>query len=345
MSASSPRRPKWDLISREQAHRRVILLGTGVLLVLGLSPLFGHHLLAGVETLLAGRDHLGALCLIALHALLGPVHGLFHLLFFAGLLYATWDRFHAWRSARAALASVAVEVPGPGDVFRVAAEAADVDADLLRVAVGLPTPAFTVGWHRPKIYVDRGLGNALRPEELAAVLAHEAAHVRRRDPLRLSLLRFLTCTLFWIPALRRLADDIVDESEIEADDAAAGGRPLALASAILSLSRWVEDHRRHAPSLRAVVGFRQDDLLDRRVRRLLGEETAPGTHLTRRSLSAAAVALLLVVTSGAVVAHPLPDHATHPEHCDSHPGRAVSHLFCAFRSADSPELHCPLLRP
>ena len=41
--------------------------------------------------------------------------------------------------------------------------------------------------------------------------------IARRDPLRLSLMRFLACTLFYIPALRRLADDLTDEAEIEAD--------------------------------------------------------------------------------------------------------------------------------
>ena len=37
-------------------------------------------------------------------------------------------------------------------------------------------------------------------------VAHEGAHVRRYDPLRFSLLRAMACALFWLPALRRLAD-------------------------------------------------------------------------------------------------------------------------------------------
>jgi Zn-dependent protease with chaperone function len=316
-----------------------------VLLFLVLSPLFGHHVLAGADRLLAGRDHIGAICVIALHALLGPVHRLFHLLFIGGVVYAISDRFHAWRTERNVLGSLAAEPPQPGDPFWMAARSVGVDPLLLRTTEGLPTPAFTVGWWRPRVYVARALGNLLQPEELAAVVAHEAAHVRRRDPLRLSLLRFLTCTLFWIPALRRLADDVADEAEIQADDAAAAGRPLALASAILSLARWLEG-RRPARGLRAAVGFHRDDLLDRRVRRLLGENTTPESHLTRRSLAGAAAALLLVVLSGAVVAHPLPgEHPAHPEHCESHPGTAASHLFCNLRAGGPLGLHCPHLRP
>ena len=53
--------------------------------------------------------------------------------------------------------------------------------------------------------------------------------------------RILGCTLFWIPAFRRLAADMADEAEIDADDAAAAGQPLVLASAILSLAAWRPD--------------------------------------------------------------------------------------------------------
>lgn len=318
--------PRARLVSREQTHRRAVLLGIGVLLLLVLSPLFSHHLFRGTEALLAGKDHLGALCLVALHLLLEPVHNLFHLLFAGGLLYAMWDRFRAWRHARRLLASLEAETPSPGDAFWRAARAAGVDPDRVRVVGGLPNPAFAAGWLRARIFVSAALADRLSAEELTAVLAHEGAHAARRDPLRLSLLRFLTCTLFWIPALRRLADDVADEAEIRADDAAAAVQPLALASAIVRLAREVNGQA--VP--RAAVGFQQPDLLDRRVRRLLGEEPPPGSHLTRRSLLGATAALLLVFTSGAVMAHPLPAAAAphHPEHCQQHDSPAVTHLFC-----------------
>jgi len=64
------------------------------------------------------------------------------------------------------------------------------------------------------------------------VNAHEHAHVVRRDPLRRSLLSFLACTLFWIPALRQRSEDMEDEGGIQADDAAARPDALALASAL-----------------------------------------------------------------------------------------------------------------
>lgn len=318
--------PRPRLVSREQAHRRAILLGIGVLILLVLSPLLGHHVVRGTEVLLAGKDHLGALCLVALHTLLEPVHYVFHLLFFAGLIYASWDRLQVWRRARGVLAALEVEPPLPGSAVWRAARAVGLAPGTIRVVHGLPTPAFTVGWLRPRIYVAGEVEAWLNDDQLAAVLAHEGAHAARRDPLRLSLLRFLTCTLFWVPALRRLADDVADEAEVQADDAAAAGRPLALASAIVALAKV----RPANVVPQGAVGFHRPDILERRVRRLLGQEPLPGSHLTRRSLLGATVALGLVLASGAVMAHPLPPHAgSHsPEHCQRHVSLASLHLFC-----------------
>ena len=43
----------------------------------------------------------------------------------------------------------------------------------------------TAGLFRPLVLVSTGLRERLRPDVLAVVLAHERAHARRRDPLRL----------------------------------------------------------------------------------------------------------------------------------------------------------------
>lgn len=46
---------------------------------------------------------------------------------------------------------------------------------------------FTLGWWRPRVYVSKGLLGDCSSEELAIILAHEQAHRRRRDNLRLLL--------------------------------------------------------------------------------------------------------------------------------------------------------------
>jgi Zn-dependent protease with chaperone function len=315
------------LVTREEAHRRWLLLGIGALLVLSMSPVFGHHFARGLEHGLRGQDHLGPICLIALHEMLAPVHSLFHALIVGGLLYATYDRVRAVLRVRRVLAPLETAALMEGDPFWSAAVEARIDPRQVRVVDGLPNPAFTVGWLRPRIYVARSLRERLSSDELAALLAHEGAHVARRDPLRLSLLRFLALTLFWMPALRRLAADVADEAEVQADDEAARERPLALASAILALAGWGQPY----PATDDIAGFAQrGSLLSRRIRRLAGEEPPVGSHVTRRSLIGALLALSVVWSSGAIMAHPLPtepdSHALrHCEHPDDWP---VRHLVC-----------------
>jgi Zn-dependent protease with chaperone function len=322
------------LISREEGHRRALLLGLGALLLLSTGPIFGHHFAAGLEYGLRGRDHLGPLCLIAAHELLAPVHYTFHTLLAGGVLYALGDRIRAALRARHVLAPLKADLPHPGDSFHEAAVRAGVEPARIRIVEGLPAPAFTAGWLRPRIYVAQGLRERLSTEELTAMLAHEGAHVLRRDPLRLSALRFLVLTLFWIPALRRLADDLAAEAEVRADDHAAREHPLALASAILALATW----GRPEPLLDDVVGFAQRaSMVERRIRRLAGEEPVVQSYVTRGSIGGALLALALVWTSGAIMVHPLPTGTAgvHALHCQ-HPGRlAVTHLFCfpgAFRT-------------
>ena len=346
--------------AREQARRRVLLLGVGTLIVFSTSPVFGHHLATRADAMLAGHDHIGNICLIALHALLAPVHLTFHILLWAGLAYALWDRFRAWSGLARTIRALEVRIPSADELIGVAAARVGLGSARVRIVEGLPNPAFTAGFWRPHVYVAASLPDVLDAPQLEAVLAHEQAHVTRLDPLRLSLLRFLACTVFYIPALRRLADDLTDEAEIDADDAAVShGAPLALASAILVLAQWATDRRFTTGIVPFPTGaaagfhffepFQRVDLLNRRVRRLAGEETEVGTHVTRRSLGAAGAVLVAVWVSGLVVAHPLPAttandvsaHSPVAPHC-RHPGEsALSHLFCLGWQSRPSGAPCP----
>lgn len=343
----------------EQAHRRAVLIGVAALIILGTSPVFGHHVAERADALLIGTDHIGRLCLIALHLLLAPVHEVFHALLVCGIAFAAWDRARAWYGLRESLRALEARMLQHGEPLQCAARRAGLAVDRVRVVDGLPNPAFTAGLWRPDVYVAAALVHVLDARQLEAVLAHEAAHVARRDPLRLSLMRFLGCTLFFIPALRRLADDLSDEAEIAADDAAlACSEPLVLASAILALAEWPGPH---GPSRNLRVGsavafqpfarLRRVDVLERRIRRLAGEPVTAGTHLTRRSLGGAGATLVAVWMSGLVMAHPLPAepvgagskpaHGHETSHCRHEGAFALRHLFCLGREAADGHTRCP----
>lgn len=376
------------MAGREQSRRRVLLWSIAALTVLSISPVVGHHLsVRADETLLGGIDMIGTICLVALHMLLAPLHDLFHLALAGGLAYATWDRARAWFRMRRVLGRLNPQPLVAGGVIARSVAAVDLDPRRVRVVSGLPNPAFTVGLIRPNVYVAAELADWLPESELQAVLAHEGAHLARRDPLRLSMLRFCACTLFWIPVLRRLAADVADEAEVQADDVAAREQPLVLASAILNVAAWgrassdapsnapsnasasapatdgasaagtdvlPSPHGREKPSppppkLAAIVCH---DMVERRVRRLAGEDARSRTHVTRRSLLGAMLILLLGWGSGVVMAHPLPvaeqammgGHAmaetpstatqhAHAGHCSHHTGNALSHLWCGHSAS------------
>ena len=325
------------LMHREQRRRRALFLAIVAAILLGVSPVLGHHLLGSVPWLSASQMHLGIFCLVALHLLLAPVHDFAHYLLYAGVVYMLFDRGSAFIRHARVMRALPQRPVVAGTLIAEAAARAGLSLGRVRVVHGLPAPAFVSGWLAPRVFVAADLSDRLTPDELAAVLAHEAVHLRRRDPLRLFALRALASVFFWLPALRRIAADLEDEWEITADDEAARRFALPLATAILRLGGGEPgggDLGGGDPGIaEPAVGFQRADLLPRRIRRLAGEAPLPTSHVSRSSLATAAAALLLVWGSGIMVLHPLSDPAasdpaTPPSHCAHEHESALSHLFC-----------------
>lgn len=316
------------VLQREQRHRRVVLVALGALLVLSVSPVFGHHLVRAVDWLPASLEHVGPLCMVALHHLLVPVHGGFHLVLLAGLAFAAFDRLRAMKAMRGALRPLEVRPADRDRRLHDAVRRVGLPVERVCIVDGLPNPAFTVGWWTPRVFVALSLVEHLTELELDAVLAHERSHVRRRDPLRLFVWRALACTLFWLPAFRRLVDDLADEAEIIADDAVDPSLRLSLAGAILRVAGVQVGQ---ADALDPAIGFHRVDMIDRRIRRLAGEAPLVTSHVSLRSIGAASVALMAVWASGVMVLHPLPDHAAMTGvsvHCDHQQQFSLRHLWC-----------------
>lgn len=339
-------------LERTNSRRRVLLLSVALLILLSTTPIFGHHFIPGAASLASNRDHLVGLCVVALQSVLWPVHEGFHWLLFAGLIYAALDRLRAARELRHVLGSLRGTYPQTGSVFERAAKRANQPVESVCVVDELPNPAFTAGWWRPRIFLAAQLDRLLTEDELTAVIRHESAHARGRDPLKLSAMRFLASTLFYIPALRRVADDLADEAEIAADDLAAAGDPGVLASAILALAQFhpINGVTPALPGSAIASGIQRCGLLDRRVRRLVGERAPARTHLTRRSLAWAVAALVAVWVSGLSIApaaladmHSHTMAPAHPsKHCRHHRGPFFAHLFCpgvALQASAAPCAH------
>jgi len=130
--------------------------------------------------------------------------------------------------------------------------------------------AFVTGFLRPRVYVSRGLLSAAGRGEidLDAVVAHEQAHVRGRDPLRNLAARLALS--FHLPGVgaaiaRRLARAV--ESAADEQAAMRLGDRLRVADALVRMARL-----RTAPPAGA-LGFGGDDL-EGRVRELLADHPA-----------------------------------------------------------------------
>jgi hypothetical protein len=316
-------------------------------------PVVAHHALGSGANLLEGRDNIGNLCLVALHIILAPVHSGFHIALVLGFLYAVADRGRAWARLNSGIDRLRLMKTPSSGPFREAIAAAQVDPAAVRIVEGLANPAFTAGWWKPRIYLAAELPQLLSGPELERLVAHEGAHLRRRDPLRLAVLRFFACMLFWIPALRKLAADVADEAEFEADEVAANGKPLVLASAILNVALW----KKSEPRTLVGVGFIARDLVEQRVRRLAGEIQPRRSHVTSRSLIGATAMLVAVLSSGIVVAHPLhaapsvveansgthahPSGSGHSGKCRAHHEPVFFHLLCGGLPFGLASLDCP----
>jgi Zn-dependent protease with chaperone function len=98
---------------------------------------------------------------------------------------------------------------------------------------------FCTGVARPSVVISSGTLALLDEEELRAALAHELAHLARKDPLRSWVLMAGRALMCLNPAFQVLSRAVARDAEWLADERAAEacGDRLALASALLKLHR------------------------------------------------------------------------------------------------------------
>jgi Zn-dependent protease with chaperone function len=96
---------------------------------------------------------------------------------------------------------------------------------------------FTAGTIRPRVYVSNGLLEKITPEEAAAMLAHEEAHLHRRDGLTNAVLT-LFYALFPLPGGGTLYRDWVTAAERDCDAWAAKrvGDSCGVAAALVTVA-------------------------------------------------------------------------------------------------------------
>lgn len=144
---------------------------------------------------------------------------------------------------------------------RLAASAPGAGRVRLLVAPRLTAPLST-GWRRPRICLPPRALDELSSDELAAVLAHEVAHLARRDPPWLFLLWWIETVCFFQPLNRLARRELSSSFELSADAwaARATGDRLALAACLARIAGWVVGA--HAPGAQRALGAAMADALD-----------------------------------------------------------------------------------
>ena len=148
--------------------------------------------------------------------------------------------------------------------------------------------AFVLGFLRPEIFVSAGLAARADARSLETVLAHERAHVRRREPLR-RLLAALAIA-FHLPGVARSlgrALRAAEEASADAEAARSLGDRGRVAEALVRFARM----RAAAP---LAVGF-HGEALEQRVREVLAPEPQGSGPRASALLLGAAAALALAL--------------------------------------------------
>ncbi len=167
-------------------------------------------------------------------------------------------------------------------------------APLYRLRSSLPA-AFTLGAFRPAVYLSEALLERLGARDREALLAHEAAHVRRRDGLTRLLLESWS-DLMPLPGSRVLLAEWERAAERACDAAAAErlGSPCDVAAALVRVAGQSGFTRAPVPGAASFAG---PEDVPGRVRALLSPPPRGASRLALAFLFLAAAALSLLATA------------------------------------------------
>ncbi len=189
-------------------------------------------------------------------------------------------RLQDWRRIRTAVrSSTPIDLP-------VAVE--------VRSAPGVLEPG-VIGLTHPVLFLPDGIADRLTPQQLAAVLAHELCHVRRRDNL-FAAIHMVVESLFWFhPIIWWIGARLVEERERACDEEVLrlGNEAHVYAEGILNVCKFYVES-----PLVCVSGVTGADL-KRRIRDILDGSAA--LHLSRAKKIALAMAAAAALAAPVVV--------------------------------------------
>jgi beta-lactamase regulating signal transducer with metallopeptidase domain/WD40 repeat protein len=161
--------------------------------------------------------------------------------------------------------------------------------------VAAPT---VLGLLRPMILLPAAIATGLPPDDFAAILRHELAHIRRYDLWMNLVQRVVESLLFFHPVVWLISRRLSTEREVCCDDlvVSSGYEPMRYAGALLRMAELCAVLRRPAAVALAAGGDKKR-LLERRIERLMNWDYAPRLQMTRAGMAGLLVALALLIVA------------------------------------------------
>ena len=266
-----------------------------------------------------------------------------------GALFFAVRLARVWMATRHFICtSVAIVDPSILAIVRHVARSIGVTA-LPRIArTDLNISPLVCGVFRPVIVLPEAALRAA-PEELHAILAHEMAHLRRRDPLAGWLLAICELAYFFHPVFHLVRRQILLEREIACDEFVLGAgiahRATYGQALLTAVSAGVAGESRMPLSVGVAESFRQ---LQRRLT-VICSQMPPQARLSRLAVVLLATLTLLSVpgisltgrasttdTETTLPAPPTSQQETSPAAAASQPGRSVIYRGTVFDPAGAP---------
>jgi bla regulator protein blaR1 len=216
-----------------------------------------------------------------------PINGILLGLWLCGAAIGVIFWLRCWRTMRAA---------------RRAATPLDLEVPIPVMSSPSQIEPGVFGILRPVLLLPAGIGDRLTREQLDAVVAHEMAHVRRRDNLTAAIHMVVETLLWFFPLLYWLRSRLVEEREQACDEQVLklGGDPESYAEGIIEVCKsYVE-----SPAA-CVSGISGSDLKRRIIRIVRGRPALKLTSGKKLLLTAAATSAIIGPLLFGIIAAPI----------------------------------------
>lgn len=158
----------------------------------------------------------------------------------------------------------------------------------------------------PACFID-----ALDSEQQRGALAHEVAHVARRDPQWLTVDAIIGSAFFFQPLNAVARRALREHAEWQCDDwAVRQGSGLGLARCLADVAAWLRPFPRNLLAVTVPMAVHRSDLVQR-VERLLADRVGATTGRSR-SLAAACLVVAVVIGAAPAFSSAIPPTRSHP---------------------------------